>query len=143
MAVVQSINGPRLRELSRRVISATFQAPAESDQTERRGLINVSNNIERVVEDDGGGKTYRLDLSVRIDPDDETGYYVIDVKVSGIFEPVDVGPDSPDAEALVLSSGSACLYSYAAEIVSTLTEGGAFGRIALPLVEFTTEERVE
>lgn len=143
MTVVQSIAGPRLRGLSRRVLSVNFQAPRESDQKERHGVINVSNNIERVVEGDDGRQSYRLDLSVRVDPDEETGYYVIDVKVSGIFELVEEAADATDAESLVLSSGSASLYAYAAEIVSTLTEGGAFGRIALPLIEFTTETREE
>lgn len=143
MAIVQNIVGPRLRELSRRVISVTFQAPAESGQKERHGVINVSNNIERVIEGDDGRQAYRLDLSVRVDPDDETGYYVIDIKVSGVFQSADDSLDATDVEMLVLSSGSASLYSYAAEIVSGLTEGGAFGRIALPLVEFSTEKQDE
>ena len=143
MPVVQSIVGPRLRELSRRVLSASFKAAYESDQKESHGIINVSNSIERVAEDGTGRQAYRLDLDIRVDPDDDVSYYAIEVKVSGIFEPINGGADTPDAEALVLSSGSASLYSYAAEIVSTLTEGGAFGRVSLPLIEFSTEIRAE
>lgn len=134
----QKIDPSPIALVSRRVDSISFDGgKADEKKTSIKARFNISNSLVNRIEDEDGNTLLCANLVVSIEPEEESGFYSLELSVSGLFALANGETSHEEFERSVLTDGISELYAFAESIASAIVQGGTFGDLKFPILRIS------